>query len=103
MKRTDAYQFTVEMENGKPVGNDAILVNAFREKITEQNKNRPKGANRKYVKLQGRLGKDNPNAIKYRRRPNMNVPLNIDYYYSHQAIRLPDAKTADVYVYTRWD
>jgi hypothetical protein len=47
----------------------------------------------RYVKLQGRLGQNNPNAWKYRGRGGI--------YHNAQCVRLVDAATADVYVYVR--
>jgi hypothetical protein len=46
-----------------------------------------------YVKCQGRLGKNNPNAPKYR---------NGGYYGPNAgSIRLPDAERLDAYIYRR--
>ena len=70
-KRTDAYQFTVWMEDGKPVGRNAERLKKLRESL--------KGSGQ-HVKLQGRgprLGK---------RRYNQSLPLSL-------------AKAADVYIY----
>ena len=53
---------------------------------------------RRYVKLQGRMGKNNPNAYKYsiKNRPNTRYGSH-----SHQCIKLGDAAYADVYIYNR--
>jgi hypothetical protein len=48
-----------------------------------------------YVKLQGRLGTNNPNSWKYCQNRNGGI------YGRAQCIRLEDAATADVYVYNR--
>lgn len=90
MNRTPAYQFTVEMKDGIPVGSKKEFLQSLREIIKETNKHRER---KQYVKLQGRLGKDNPNAWKYHRI--------VGRYFNHQAIRLGDAAFADVYVYQR--
>jgi len=101
MKRTVAYQFTVKMENGAPVAEDMAKVNELKSHIKWHNAQVKKeqglvycttvGKKPLYVKLQGRLGKDNPNAQKYRVRR----------FNSHQMIALGDAQAADVYVYRR--
>ena len=75
--RTSAYRFTVQMENGKPVSQQAHLVEALRKTISVEDS--WKGT-RRYVKLQGRgprLGN---------RRYNQSLPLTLSVY-------------ADVYVY----
>lgn len=91
MKRSDTYQFTVEMKDGKPVTKTELL-NALREEVAMTN-----GIfqSKFYVKLQGRLGKNNPNAWKYRARYNGGI------YGRAQCVRLADAAFADVYVYGR--
>lgn len=88
--RTKAYRFTVQMKDGKPVAEQAHLVEALRKSITAEN---IWNGNQKYVKLQGRLGTDNPNAWKYH--------IGSGVYSRAQCVRLPDAATADVYVYNR--
>ena len=77
--RTKAYQFTVEMKDGKPVGKDADLVQGLRTVVKLDN---AAFGTTKYVKLQGRghrMGK---------RRYNQSLPLQY-------------ATTADVYIYER--
>ena len=101
MKRTTAYQFTVKMENGAPVAEDLIKVNELKAHIKWHNAQMRKESELIYgstvgrtalsVKLQGRLGKNNPNAIKYRTKR----------FNSHQMIALCDAQHADVYIYVR--
>lgn len=51
-----------------------------------------------YVKLQGRMGKNNPNKDKY---SVINTPKHWYGGHSHQCIRLGDASYADMYVYER--
>ena len=52
-----------------------------------------------YIKLQGRLGKNNPNAWKYEAGENSIYGGN---YCGHwQSIRLQDAAHADAYIYKR--
>jgi hypothetical protein len=53
-----------------------------------------------YVKLQGRLGKDNPNAIKYGGAPGSEERKNAKRK-NHQVIHLGDAGHADAYIYHR--
>jgi len=77
--RTSAYRFTVQMENGKPVSQQAHLVEALRKTISVEDS---WNGTRRYVKLQGRgprLGN---------RRYNQSLPLTLSVY-------------ADVYVYNR--
>jgi hypothetical protein len=91
MKRAKSYQFTVEMEDGKPVTKKELL-KELREEVSVTN-----GIfqTQFYVKLQGRLGKNNPNAWKYRARYNGGI------YGRAQCVRLNDSAFADVYVYER--
>lgn len=91
MKRTNSYQFTVEMKDGKPVTKTESLAE-LREEVAMTN-----GIfqTQFYVKLQGRLGKNNPNAWKYKSRRNGGI------YGRAQCVRLADAAFADVYVYGR--
>lgn len=101
MARTPAYQFTVRMNNGTPTDDDQIALNILKAHIKWHNRQVKKEAGLKYgrtvgerplrIKLQGRLGKNNPAAPKYR----------TGEYDSYQSIYLEDAQTADVYVYTR--
>ena len=77
--RTNAYRFTVQMQNGKPVVEQAYLVEALRTVVSAEN---TWNGVRQYVKLQGRgprLGN---------RRYNQSLPLSF-------------ATHADVYVYVR--
>lgn len=93
MTRTSAYRFTVRMIDGKVHPDDQSSVDGLRTVVKLANAAFGDFEPHKYVKLQGRLGNDNPNAWKYR--------LGSGMYNTHQAIRLPDAATADVYVYNR--
>lgn len=90
MKRTDRYRFTVRLLGGKIHPEDAKAVETLRKNVKLLNE---KTGGSRYVKLQGRLGSNNPNAWKYR--------LGGLYRNLHQTIRLEDAATADVYVYIR--
>ena len=89
MTRTSAYQFTVRMIDGKVSPCDQSKVDGLRTVVKLGNS---AFGSKKYVKLQGRLGEDNPNAWKYRRR---------GVYINHQCIRLADSATAAVYIYNR--
>lgn len=77
--RTSAYRFTVQMKDGKPVPEQAHLVEALKAAVAAENT--WKGV-RQYVKLQGRG---------HRR--------GIRRY--HQSLPLQFATHADVYVYIR--
>lgn len=117
-KRTGSYVMTVRMENGKVAPEDAVVLDAVKTAVRASNFNRKReiDAKRKeiqgwcktyhsaykvrrpieYVKLQGRLGKDNPvAATKYRNAAGKST------WYTHRLISLKDAQFADVYVYTR--
>ena len=77
--RTAAYRFTVQLKDGKPVAEQAHLVEALKKVVSTENA--WKGST-KYVKLQGRgprLGN---------RRYNQSIPLSLAIY-------------ADVYIYNR--
>ena len=92
MTRTSAYRFTVRMVNGQVHSEDQAAVDGLRTVVKLGNS---AFGTTQYVKLQGRLGQDNPNAWKYRQRRNGGV------YGKAQCVRLPDAAAADVYVYDR--
>jgi hypothetical protein len=92
MTRTSAYRFTVRMIDGKVHPQDQAALDGLRTVVKLGN---VAYGNTKYVKLQGRLGQDNPNAWKYRARRNGGI------YGRAQCVRLVDAVTADVYVYQR--
>lgn len=77
--RTNAYRFTVQLENGKPVAEQSHLVAALKAAVAAENA--WKGV-RQYVKLQGRGHRFG------NRRYNQSLPL-------------PLATHADVYVYIR--
>lgn len=91
--RAETYRFTVEMKAGVPVTN-AELLDELRYNISLTN--RAVTRSKLYIKLQGRLGKNNPNAWKYRTRRNGGI------YGCAQCVRLADAAFADVYVYERY-
>jgi len=92
MSRTNAYRFTVRMQNGKVHPSDEANLNVLKDYVSAMNR---LNGSTEYVKLQGRLGENNPNAWKYRQMRFGGI------YGRAQCIRLPDAETADVYVYTR--
>ena len=92
MTRTSAYRFTVRMVNGQVAPEDQAAVDGLRTVVKLGNY---AFDTNQYVKLQGRLGSDNPNAWKYRQYRNGGI------YGRAQCVRLADAATADVYVYNR--
>lgn len=92
MTRTSAYRFTVRMINGQVAPEDQAAVDGLRTVVKLGNS---AFDTTQYVKLQGRLGQDNPNAWKYRQRRSGGI------YGRAQCVRLADAATADVYVYNR--
>lgn len=92
MTRASAYRFTVRMIDGKVHPDDQAALDGLRTVVKLGNS---AFGTTQYVKLQGRLGKNNPNAWKYSQKPGQGI------YWRAQCIRLPDAVTADVYVYER--
>ena len=76
--RTPAYQFTVDMSSEE----DMESLRTFRKKFYGTGK---------YVKLNGRKGKNNPNNTRYRSAWGSFVHF----------VPLSAASHADVYVYTR--
>lgn len=92
MTRTSSYVCTVRMVDGKVAPECEALIRRLRTAIKLRN---AANGTTKYVKLQGRLGQNNPNAWKYRQVRNGGI------YGKAQCIRLADAATADVYVYNR--
>jgi hypothetical protein len=95
MTRTSSYQFTVRMINGKIHPDDQSAVDGIRTVVKLANSAFGDFEPQKYVKLQGRLGKANPNAWKYRKYKHGGI------YGRSQCVRLADASIADVYVYNR--
>jgi hypothetical protein len=77
--RTDAYRFTVQMENGKPIAEQNHLVQALRAVIAAED---TWNGTKRYVKLQGRGPRFG------NRRYNQSLPLGLSV-------------SADVYVYQR--
>lgn len=78
-ERTSAYRFTVQLQNGKPVPEQAHLVEALRKAVSVEN---TWNTRKQYVKLQGRGWR------RGNRRYNQSLPL---IFSTH----------ADVYVYER--
>ena len=107
-QRSDAYVRTVYLDNEE----DIEWLRNFRSMISIKNSfNRKHGLSRVWssylgklvytrikVSANGRLGKDNPNASKYRSRHT-----GKSYPGSHQRILLEDAAHADIYVHTVTD
>jgi hypothetical protein len=57
------------------------------------------GSAKYYVKLQGRMGRDNPNADMFKRSKSSAYPFGGHRY---QCIPLPLAQFADAYIYERY-
>lgn len=94
MKRTStSYIATVKIVNGKVAPEDQATLESIKNTVKFCS-NMCKQSKR--IKLQGRLGENNPNAWKY--RPGS---YKLGGYGSSQSVRLPDAQRADVYVYNR--
>jgi hypothetical protein len=95
MKRiSTSYIATVKMINGKVAPEDQRIVDIIKKTVKVSNLTYgTKGAR---VKLQGRLGENNPNAWKYRRGS-----WTKGGYGNCQCVRLADAQRADIYVYDR--
>ena len=105
MKRTGAYIRTVDLQSE----DDMEWLKSFRKEMSDLNKfNKKHDLSRQYVRwlkrfvysrvkvsANGRLGKNNPNAIKYRSKHT-----GKSYPGSHQRILLGDARYADIYVHT---
>ena len=87
---SSAYRMTVPLQNGKIHPDHVEKVNDLKAKVRADN---AKEGTKNKVVLQGRLGKDNPNASKYRSKHT-----GKSYPGSHQRIKLGDASHADVYV-----
>jgi hypothetical protein len=92
MNRTPAYRFTVRMIDGRVAPEDQAAVDGLRTVVKLGN---AAYGSTLYVKLQGRLGKNNSNSWKYRQYRNGGI------YGRAQCVRLADAAAADVYVYDR--
>jgi hypothetical protein len=87
---SSAYRMTVPMKDGKVHPDHAEKINDLKAKVRADN---AKEGTKNKVILQGRLGKDNPNASKYKSKFT-----GKSYPGSHQRIKLGDASHADVYV-----
>jgi hypothetical protein len=94
IQRTPAYYATIKMIDGKVAPEDQATLDGIKIVVRVSNSIGDDIPQR--VKLQGRLGKDNPNAWKYRVRS-----YKKGGYGNCQSVRLGDAQFADVYVYNR--
>ena len=101
MTRTStSYYATVKMINGKVAPEDQATLDGI--KTVVQLSNSIGDARPQRVKLQGRLGENNPNAWKYRVGSYKNGPYGKKGGYGNcQSVRLADAQFADIYVYDR--
>ena len=70
------------------------IVKRLRDEVKFNNKI---GYKKKYIKLHGRMGKNNPNAHKYH-----GLKYRGSGAHSHQTIKLEDAAYADIYIYNRY-
>lgn len=95
--RSSSYEFTISIIDGKPAPDDMIRIDELKRHIKWYNKRVTRELKQEFpitgkihlrLKLQGRLGKSNPAAEKYKQN-------------GYQSINLIDATTADVYVYGR--
>lgn len=87
---SSAYRMTVPLKDGQVHPDHAEKINDLKAKVRADN---AKEGTKNKVILQGRLGKDNPNASKYKSKfTGKSFPG------SHQRIKLGDASHADVYV-----
>jgi hypothetical protein len=93
-RRSTSYIVTVKIINGQVALEDQRVVEIIKKTVKVSNTNY--GTTYSRVKLQGRLGENNPNAWKYRRGS-----WKIGGYGNCQSVRLADAQYADVYVYDR--
>lgn len=88
--RTSCYIATIKLSDAE----DQDFLSNLRAHVKGNNARRKaEGIRPLYVKVQGRLGKDNPNAEKYRGPAHLRLA---------QCIKLPDARYGDIYVYERW-
>jgi hypothetical protein len=93
MTRTStSYYATVKMIDGKVAPEDQAVLDGIKTVVKLSNSIGDAGPQR--VKLQGRLGENNPNAWKYRVGS-----YRKGGYGNCQSVRLADAQFADIYVY----
>lgn len=94
IKRTSAYVFTAD-----PLSCDSMyqinLVQASVRAVNAFNK-RTGNSQRLRISLRGRLGKDNPAAVKYRLATRTYLLGN-----PYQTIAIADAQRIDVYIHSR--
>lgn len=89
-RSSPAYRMTVPLKDGQVHPDHSEKINDLKAKVRADN---AKNGTKNKVILQGRLGKDNPNASKYKSKfTGKSFPG------SHQRIKLGDASHADVYV-----
>lgn len=91
-ERTDNYLETISLD----ASDASLVINQYRRAIRMSNKIfKSKGdPSRHFLRVRGRLGKDNPYAVLYR----VNGPLHRN---SSQDIKLEHSVRADLYVGTR--
>lgn len=87
---SSAYRMTVPLKDGQVHPDHIEKINDLKAKVRADN---AKEGTKNKVVLQGRLGKDNPNASKYKSKST-----GKSFPGSHQRIKLGDASHADVYV-----
>ncbi len=95
-KRTSSYKLTVPLENGKIHPDHAHKVDALKKQVKAEDE---KEGTKRRVVLQGRMGKNNPHADKYKRGGSEFRRGS----HAHQRIKLGHAQHADVYVHNRND
>lgn len=96
-RESGAYVATIDHKTN--FGKEIIA--AIRRGIKKSNLATGKKA---YVKLQGRLGKNNENAFKYAKSGQMHKHCWVRHTFgphSHRTIRLDDADHVDLYIYER--
>jgi hypothetical protein len=95
-KRSSAHRFTVPLENGKIHPDHVHKVDALKKQVKAEDE---KEGTRRRVVLQGRMGKNNPHADKYKKGGSEFRRGS----HAHQRIKLGHAQHADVYVHDRND
>jgi hypothetical protein len=93
-KRTSSYKLTVPLENGKIHPDHAHKIDALKKQVKAEDE---KEGTKRRVVLQGRMGKNNPHADKYKKGGSESRRGA----HAHQRIKLGHAQHADVYVHDR--